>query len=163
MNIFKSSAFSTSSVNNKLVNEQGYNAEFDGDKALIKTLDNGKFKQYILDKEDIKKILQPFYTSKYKRHFSNSDLHSGLLHRLSNDYDVVVEPKEFYKNLKPLEKDLKDLYIDVSKIKKRTIKKNKGQQKKHEDDDKNDNKNDEKKHKKKKLKKNRTNRKKDKR
>ncbi len=65
MNILKSSGFTTSSVNGKLINEQAYNAEYDGENALIKTLNNGKFKEFILDKKDMHEILGPFYNNKF--------------------------------------------------------------------------------------------------
>ena len=92
MNILKSSGFTTSSVNGKLIDEQAYNAEYDGKNALIKTLDNGKFKEFILNKEDINEILTPFYKNKFNKK-NNQDL---LLTRLGNDYDIVIEPKEYY-------------------------------------------------------------------
>ena len=118
MNILKSSGFTTSSVNGKLIDEQAYNAEYDGKNALIKTLDNGKFKEFILNKEDINEILTPFYKNKFNKK-NNQDL---LLTRLGNDYDIVIEPKEYYNNLKSVDSELKDLFIDVSKIKKKSIK-----------------------------------------
>lgn len=128
MNILKSSGFTTSSVNGKLINEQAYNAEFDGKNALIKTLNNGKFKEFILDKDDINEILGSFYKNKFNK--NNKEL---LLTRLGNEYDVVVEPKEYYNNLKSVDSELKDLFIDISKIKKKTVKqkerKNKKQKK----------------------------------
>tara|TARA_R110002074_G_scaffold205496_1_gene373918 strand:- start:44 stop:454 length:411 start_codon:yes stop_codon:yes gene_type:complete len=117
MNILKSSGFTTSSVNGNLINEQGYNAEFDGENALIKTLNNGKFKEFILDKKEINHILGPFYKNKFNT--NNNDL---LLTRLGNEYDLLVEPKEYYNNLKSVDSELKDLFIDISKIKKKTLK-----------------------------------------
>lgn len=119
MNILKSSGFTTSSVNGKLVNEQGYNAEYDGKNALIKTLNNGKFKEFILNKKDINQILGPFYKNKFTNNRNKNEL---LLTRLGNEYDVVVEPKEYYNNLKSVDDELKDLFIDISKIKKKTLK-----------------------------------------
>ena len=119
MNILKSSGFTTSSVNGKLINEQAYNAEYDGENALIKTLNNGKFKEFILDKKDINEILGPFYNNKFTNNKGKNDL---LLTRLGNEYDLVVEPKEYYNNLKSVDSELKDLFIDISKIKKKTLK-----------------------------------------
>ena len=119
MNILKSSGFTTSSVNGKLLNEQGYNAEYDGKNALIKTLNNGKFKEFILNKKDINQILGPFYKNKFTNNRNKNEL---LLTKLGNEYDVVVEPKEYYNNLKSVDDELKDLFIDISKIKKKTLK-----------------------------------------
>ena len=125
MNILKSSGFTTSYINDKLVNEQGYNAKYDGKNALVKTLNNGKFEEFILDNQDINKILGLFYKNKFVK--GNNDL---LLKRLGNEYDITVEPKEYYNNLKTVDSELKDLFIDISKIKKKTIKQKEKKEKK---------------------------------
>ena len=117
MNILKSSGFTTSLINGNVINQQGYNAEYNGKNALIKTLDNGKFKEFILDKKDINEILGSFYKNKFNN--NNNDL---LLTRLGNDHNVVVEPKHYYDNLKYTDEELKDLFVDFSKLKKKTIK-----------------------------------------
>lgn len=117
--MIKSSGFTTSSANGKLLNEQAYDATYDGKNALIKTLDNGKFKEFVLDKKDINEILAPFFRNKFN---NNNEL---LLKRLGNQYDIIVEPKEYYNNLKSVDSELKDLFIDISKIKKKTIKQKK--------------------------------------
>ena len=41
---------------------------------------------------------------------------------MGNEYDLLVEPKEYYNNLKSVDSELKDLFIDISKIKKKTLK-----------------------------------------
>jgi hypothetical protein len=126
MNVIKTSGYTTSSVNGKTINQQAYDAKYNGNEAIIKVLNNGKMQEILLDKSDVNHILTPFFKNKLK----NSS-QKMLLDKLSSDFNVNVTPHEYYSNLKNTSSELKDLFTDVSKLKKVSKKNKKKQGKKN--------------------------------
>lgn len=126
MNVIKTSGYTTSSLNGKTINEQAYDAKYNGNEAIIKVLNNGKMQEILLDKSDVNHILTPFFKNKLK----NSS-QKMLLDKLSSDFNVSVSPSEYYSNLRNTSSELKDLFTDVSKLKKVSKKNKKKQAKKN--------------------------------
>ena len=119
MNLIKTSGYITSSINGNTINEQAYNAKYNGNEAIIKVLNNGKLQEIVLNKSDVNHILSPFFKNKLKKTSQKM-----LLDKLSSDFNINVSPSEYYSNLRNTNNELKDLFTDVSKLKK-VSKKNK--------------------------------------
>ena len=134
MNILKSSGITTSSFNGKLIDQQAFNAHYDGNNAIIETLNNGNFKKILLDKNDINNILESFFENKINKINKNnkdnknnknnksSSNNKLLLDKLISDYKISVQPSEYYNNLKDTNDEIKNLFTDITKIKKTTSK-----------------------------------------
>ena len=126
MNVIKTSGYTTSSVNGNKINEQAYDAKYNGNEAIIKVLNNGKMQEILLDKSDINHILTPFFKNKLK----NSS-QKMLLDKLSSDFNVNITPHEYYSNLRNTSSELKDLFTDISTLKKVSKKNKKKKEKKN--------------------------------
>jgi len=124
MNNYKSSGFSTTSINGNTINEQAYHINVDNDKGLIKTFNNGDIKNYILDKKEVNEIFKYYFNNQI-----NNSSNKSLLNHLSSDYKINIEPKDYSNSLKETDSQLKDLYNDVKndgKSKTKKVKKAKG-------------------------------------
>lgn len=118
MSIFKSSGFTSSSINGKTINTQAYNAYYDNETGMIKTFNNGEIKDFIFDKKDVDEILKSYFNNQLQNTSSQS-----LLNKLGSDYDISIEPKEYSNSLKNVDSKLKNLFTDISKVGKNKTKK----------------------------------------
>ena len=122
MNIFKSSGFTTSSINGKTINNQAYNAYYDNENGIIKTFNNGIIKDFIFDKKDVDQIFKTYFNNRLNDKYNGSQ---SILNRLSTDYDIIIEPKDYSNSLKDTDNKLKKLFTHISKVDKNKTKKSK--------------------------------------
>ena len=103
----KSTAFTQTNKNGKIVNQKGYDAVYDGNLAVIDTLSNGNLFRIELDKDDIFYLLKNFYKSG-----SNS---GSLKDSLMRDFNIDKRSllHDLYKDSDYSKSQLASLYSDI--------------------------------------------------
>ena len=126
----QSKAFSQISKNGKVLKKSGYDAMYDGDKAIIDTMNNDKFVRVELENDELIYLLKKFMKSNSRNSKSVKDI-------LMRDFNINKESlvKDMYKNNKQSRSIVTPLFSDnqtTTKVKEKTQKRHKHKQQKKE-------------------------------
>lgn len=94
----KSSAFTQTNKNGKIVNQRGYDAVYDGNVAVIDAVSNGNLFRIELDKDDVFDLLKKFYKSGTNSGSNSGSLKDSLMRDFNIDKTSLLDDLYKYSN-----------------------------------------------------------------